>query len=271
MEEVRNLVSNNVKSITLLGQNVNSYGLDKLNNELSFAELLEEIGKIGVVSGKVFWVYFTSPHPRDMTRDVIEVISSYDCLAKQIHLPLQSGDDKLLRRMNRNHNVEDYLRVITDIRNLLPSATIFTDIIVGFCGESDEQLAKTAEIMLEVQFNMAYIAKYSPRIGARSARWEDDVSNEKKSERLARLTEVLKRTSLLYNESLVGKKLKVLVEREDPRMPGAVSARTEGKLPVRVSNVSKEVVGTFIEVEITSASELSLSGNLVHNNSLIRS
>ena len=271
LEEVRNLVSNNVKSITLLGQNVNSYGLDKLNNELSFAELLEEIGKIGVVSGKVFWVYFTSPHPRDMTRDVIEVISSYDCLAKQIHLPLQSGDDKLLRRMNRNHNVEDYLRVITDIRNLLPSATIFTDIIVGFCGESDEQLAKTAEIMLEVQFNMAYIAKYSPRIGARSARWEDDVSNEKKSERLARLTEVLKRTSLLYNESLVGKKLKVLVEREDPRMPGAVSARTEGKLPVRVSNVSKEVVGTFIEVEITSASELSLSGNLVHNNSLIRS
>ena len=195
-----------------------------------------------------------------MGRDVLEAMAAYPCLAKQIHLPLQSGDDKLLRRMNRNHDVAAYREVIGNIRELLPEATIFTDVIVGFCGESDEQLARTAEVMLEVQFNMAYIAKYSPRIGARSARWEDDVSHEQKSERLARLTEVLKRTSLLHNESLVGKRLKVLVERVDPRVENAVAARTEGKLPVRVRNVSEEVVGTFMEVEITSASELSLSG-----------
>ena len=117
--------------------------------------------------------------------------------------------------------------------------------------------------MLQVKFNMAYIAKYSPRIGARSARWEDDVTHEQKSERLARLTEVLKRTSFRYNENLVGKKMKVLIEREDPRLNGAVAARTEGKLPVRIENVSKNLVGTFQEIEITSASDLSLTGSII--------
>jgi len=265
---VKSLIDKGVKSITLLGQNVNSYGLDRAGEEISFAELLRQIGELGNQSKHDFWVYFTSPHPRDMTREVIEVIALYPVLAKQIHLPLQSGDDKLLRRMNRNHNVADYMQVICDIRDLIPEATIFTDIIVGFCGESKEQVEQTAEVMLDVQYNMAYIAKYSPRVGARSARWEDNVSNEEKSERLARLTEVLKRTSLLHNESLVGKRLKVLVERVDPRVEGAVAARTEGKLPVRVNNVKNEFVGTFIDVEITSASELSLSGKRVNYDSV---
>ena len=198
-----------------------------------------------------------------MTREVVEVMAAYPVLANQVHLPLQSGDDKLLRRMNRNHNVEDYMRVVSDIRELLPEATLFTDIIVGFCGETKEQLEATAEVMLDVQYNMAYIAKYSPRIGARSARWEDDVTNEEKSERLARLTEVLKRTSLLHNEALVGKRVRVLVEREDPRCEGALNARTEGKLPVRIHEATPDIIGTFQEVEITAAAELSLSGRWV--------
>ena len=265
LDEIRYLVSKNIKSITLLGQNVNSYGLDNPENELSFASLLDEIGKIGIKSGKFFWVYFTSPHPRDMTKDVLEVISSYQCLAKQIHLPLQSGDDKLLRRMNRNHNVHDYLNIIKDIKKILPSSTIFTDIIVGFCGETDEQFFNTADIMLNAKFNMAYIAKYSPRIGARSARWDDDVSSDKKSERFSILSEILKRTSFQHNQTLVGKKMKVLVERVDPRMNSSVSARTEGKLPVRISNTSDKIVGTFQDVKIISASELSLTGELVKN------
>jgi tRNA-2-methylthio-N6-dimethylallyladenosine synthase len=269
LDEVTSLVAQGVKSITLLGQNVNSYGLDRAGEEISFADLLRKIGELGKESDKDFWVYFTSPHPRDMTREVIEVIAAYPVLAKQIHLPLQSGDDKLLRRMNRNHDVADYMEVVRDIRELIPQATLFTDIIVGFCGESKEQVERTAAVMLDVQYNMAYIAKYSPRVGARSARWEDDVSNEEKSERLARLTEVLKRTSLLHNESLIGKRMKVLVERVDPRVAGAVAARTEGKLPVRICDVPDEVVGTFMQVEITSASELSLSGRRVDQAKLL--
>ncbi len=262
LAEIQKLIDRNVKSITLLGQNVNSYGLDKEGQEISFAELLRKVGELGRKSGKEFWVYFTSPHPRDMTRDVIEAIADHDCLAKQIHLPLQSGDDELLRRMNRNYTTGDYLKIVEDIRELLPTATLFTDIIVGFSGESDEQLENTAKLMERVKFNMAYIAKYSPRVGARSARWEDDITPRQKSERLARLGAVLKGASLAHNEAMVGKTFRVLVERADKRMEGALAARTEGKLPVRILDAPEELVGTFQNVEITSAAELSLTGEL---------
>lgn len=261
--EVQKLIDCDIKAITLLGQNVNSYGLDKQGEEISFAELLRKVGELGKASGKKFWVYFTSPHPRDMTRDVIEAIADYECLAKQIHLPVQSGDEKLLRRMNRNHTIEDYLKIVDDIRELLPTATIFTDIIVGFSGETEEQFEKSAALMEEVKYNMAYIAKYSPRVGARAARWEDDITPQQKSERLAKLSEVLKRCSLDYNEAMVGKTYEVLVERVDPRLEGAVAARTEGRLPVRIVDASADLVGTFQTVEITSASQLSLAGKIV--------
>lgn len=262
LAEVEALVARGVKSITLLGQNVNSYGLDKPGEELSFAQLLEAVGELGNASGKEFWVYFTSPHPRDMTRDVIETIARYDCLAKQINLPVQSGDEKMLRRMNRNHSVDAYRRIVSDIRELLPTATIFTDIIVGFSGETDEQLEQTALLMEEVGYNMAFIARYSPRAGARSARWEDDVPPEVKSARLVQLTEILKRTSLRHNEAMVGKVYRVLVEGEDKRVAGALSARTEGKLLVRILKAPVDMVGTFQNVRMVSASVLSLAGEL---------
>ncbi|VGO14292.1 tRNA-2-methylthio-N(6)-dimethylallyladenosine synthase [Pontiella desulfatans] len=262
LAEVKKLVERDVKAITLLGQNVNSYGLDKKGEEISFAELLRKVGELGQRSGKDFWLYFTSPHPRDMTRDVIEAIADYDCLAKQIHLPVQSGDEKLLRRMNRNHSIEDYLKIVDDIRELLPTATIFTDIIVGFSGETDEQLENSAALMERVKFNMAYIAKYSPRVGARSARWEDDISPQVKSERLARLSDVLKRTSLAHNEAMVGKVYRVLIDGRDRRVDGALTGRTEGKLPVRVLDGSEDRVGTICDVEITSVAELSLTGRI---------
>ena len=263
LAEVEKLVVRGVKSITLLGQNVNSYGLDKKGEELSFAQLLGKVGEIGNRTDHEFWVYFTSPHPRDMTRDVIETIAQYDCLAKQIHLPVQSGDEKMLRRMNRNHGIAAYKQIISDIRELLPTATIFTDIIVGFSGETDAQLNATAELMEEVGFNMAYIAKYSPRVGARAARWEDDISPQLKSDRLVKLSDILKRHSLAHNEAMVGQIVRVLVDRPDKRMVGALSSRTEGKLPVRILDAGEELIGTFQNVEITSSAALSLTGRLM--------
>jgi tRNA-2-methylthio-N6-dimethylallyladenosine synthase len=173
--EAKRLIEDGYKSITLLGQNVNSYGLDKKGDEITFAELLRKIGEMGDASGKDFWVYFTSPHPQDMGDDVIEAIAAHRCLAKQIHLPLQSGDDKMLIRMNRSHNLNDYRRIVQSIRRLIPEATLFTDIIVGFTGETDEQYENTRKALAEFKFNMAYIARYSVRPGARSARWADDV------------------------------------------------------------------------------------------------
>ena len=171
LNEVKRLVNAGYKSITLLGQNVNSYGKDKKGSEVSFAQLLEMIGEYGDENSKDFWLYFTSPHPQDMTEDVVIAISKYKCLAKQIHLPLQSGDDKMLIHMNRNHSVADYRRTYQHIKKHIPEATLFTDIIVGFTGETDEQYENTKKAFEEFRFNMAYIARYSPRPGATSSRW----------------------------------------------------------------------------------------------------
>ena len=198
-----------------------------------------------------------------MTRDVIETVAQYDCLAKQIHLPVQSGDDEVLRRMNRNYTVDDYRKIISDIRELLPTATLFTDIIVGFSGETEAQFENSAKLMEEVGFNMAYVAKYSPRPGAKAAEWEDDVSPADKTARLARLSDLLKKTAKKRSDKYVGQSIQVFVERVDPRMPNALSARTEGRLPVRILNADKNKIGTFQTVRIISATPLSLTGELI--------
>ena len=262
LNELKQLVQQGYKSITLLGQNVNSYGLDKKGEEISFAQLLREIGEFGLQSGKDFWVYFTSPHPRDMTEEVIEVIAGYPCLAKQIHLPLQSGDDKVLIRMNRKYSLERYRTIVKHIRHHLPTATLFTDIIVGFTGETDEQFDNTVKAMDEFKFNMAYIARYSPRPGAASARWDDDVSPHIKKERLHRLSEVLTRHTRGYNRRLIGSTVRVLVTGRD-RKKGYLTGHTEGRILVRFPSEDESFIGHFVDIEIHRAADLSLEGECV--------
>lgn len=260
--EVALLVAQGYKSITLLGQNVNSYGLDKKGEEISFAQLLREIGLLGQRMNKEFWVYFTSPHPRDMTDEVIEVIAEYPVLAKQIHLPMQSGDDKVLMRMNRKHNMERYRNIVQSVRHKIPQATLFTDIIVGFTGETEEQFENTRKAMEEFKFNMSYTAIYSPRPGATSHRWDDDVPLEEKKRRLHVLTEELRKHNLPYNHKLVGKIVRVLVRGSD-RKEGFLSGQTEGKLIVRFESEDEQLVGKFVDVKITSASDFSMEGEVV--------
>jgi tRNA-2-methylthio-N6-dimethylallyladenosine synthase len=263
LAEVALLVSQGYKTITLLGQNVNSYGLDKRGQEITFPELLRQVGELGNRMKKEFWVYFTSPHPRDMTDEVIEVIAQYPVLGKQIHLPMQSGDDKVLIRMNRKHNMEKYRQIVQSIRRFLPEATLFTDIIVGFTGETEEQFENTRKAMEEFKFNMSYTAMYSPRPGATSHRWEDDVLLEEKKRRLQILTEELRKHNRSYNKNLIGKTMRVLVRGED-RKEGFLSALTEGKLIVRFPAGNEILTGQFVDVEITSASDFSLEGKLVN-------
>ena len=262
IDEVRHLVSQGYKSITLLGQNVNSYGLDKAGEEINFAELLRQIGEFGKTSGEEFWVYFTSPHPHDMNREVIEVIASYDCLAKQIHLPMQSGDERVLIKMNRRHSMDKYRQIVADIRELIPQATLFTDIIVGFSSEGEAEFQNTMAAMKEFGYNMAYIAMYSPRPGAASFRWENEVSTEDKKDRLHRSTEILKITSRQYNETMVGKTIRVLVNGTD-RKTGFSTGSSEGKLIVRLDRFDGSLMGTIVDVKITSAADFSMSGELV--------
>jgi tRNA-2-methylthio-N6-dimethylallyladenosine synthase len=263
--EIETLLERGYRSITLLGQNVNSYGLDKKGHELSFAELLDEIGRRADATGRRIWIYFTSPHPRDMGRDVTDVIARHDSLAKQIHLPLQSGDDEILRRMNRKHTVADYREIIRYLRKRLPQATLFTDIITGFPGETEEQFENTRKVLEEMAFNMAYIAIYSPRPGTVSARWKDDVPMKVKKVRMHRLTEVLEHGALTANQTLLERSLPVLVTGKD-RKNGYLSGHTEGRIPVRFASPAGDtsLIGRFVEVRITSVTPFSIEGELIH-------
>ena len=256
------LVERGFKSITLLGQNVNSYVYDKPGAEMSFAGLLEEFGQMGVRAGREFWVYFTSPHPRDMTTDVIETMARHACLAKQVHLPLQAGDDKVLLRMNRQHSVGQYRAIVDTIRTTLPEATLFTDIIVGFSGETEAQFANTLRVMDEVGFNLIYAAMYSPRPGAASARWQDDITRDEKKGRLARLNAKLKEQAPALNARFVGRTAPVLVTAWDAKHE-CLTGLTEGKINVRLSAGEPSWIGRFVEVAITETVGLSLAAEPV--------
>ena len=262
VEEVKCLVNAGFKSITLLGQNVNSYGLDKKGNEINFAQLLELIGRYGDESGKEFYVYFTSPHPRDMTDDVLYTIAKYKCLGKWIHIPIQSGDTEMLKRMNRKYDIERYRSVIHSIRTILPTATIFTDIIVGFTGETLEEFENTRRAVKEFKYNMAFIAMYSPRPGAKSSEWLDDVPKDEKSRRYSVLSDDLKSVSSLYTASMVGKEFRILVNGHD-RLEGYLSGLTEGKIAVRFRSDNEALIGSFINVKITKSSDFSAEGEMI--------
>ncbi len=262
LAELTELVKKGYKSITLLGQNVNSYGLDKKGHEITFPELLKKIGEFGRESGKKFWVYFTSPHPCDMSDEVLDTIAAFPCLAKQIHLPLQSGDDVVLKKMNRRHTVEDYWKIVDGIRTKLPGATLFTDIIVGFAGETEEQFENSRRVMEQVKFNMAYIAVYSPRPGAASSRWEDDIPAEVKKLRLHSLTEELTKHTIAYNRKLTGRQVTLLVTGTD-RKGGFLSGYTEGRIVARFASTDRSLIGSFAEIRITSASPYSIEGELL--------
>lgn len=262
LKEIEHLIEQNYKSITLLGQNVNSYGLEKNGNEISFAQLLEKIGEFGLQNGKEFWVYFTSPHPRDMGDDVIKTIAKYKHLGKQIHLPVQSGDDKVLTKMNRQHGMAQYRKIVDSIHKHLPEATLFTDIIVGFTGETDEQFENTRKTMYEFKYNMAYIAMYSPRPGAVSSRWDNDISQDIKKERFHKLSEDLRIQTSTYNKTMVGKSYRLLV-RDTARKMGYLSGQTEGKITVRFASEDLSLIGNFVNVKITSSADFSIEGDLI--------
>ena len=263
LEEAAKLIERGYKSITLLGQNVNSYGLDKKGEELSFADLLDHLGAMADASGKEVWIYYTSPHPRDMTRDVIEAMARRRSLAKQVHLPVQSGDDKVLIRMNRKHSMERYREVVGWIRDLLPTATLFTDVIVGFTGETDEQFENTRAAIREFKYNMAYIAMYSPRPGAASFAWQDDVDHAVKKERYAVLTEDLEKVAVVHTRELEGKTVRMLVRGKD-RKEGYLSGHTEGKIIVRFASEDESLIGSFVDVQIESVRPFSAEGKLVN-------
>ncbi len=261
--EVKRLIADGYKQITLLGQNVNSYGLDKPGEEKTFAELLEAIGMAGDEAPQKVWIHYTSPHPRDMTEDVYRVQAKYESLAHYLNLPLQSGSNDVLRRMNRRYSVEQYMEKLDMAREYMPDITISTDIITGFCGETDELYEETKAVMERGKFDLAFIAQYSPRPGAvAEKRFPDDVPKEVKKKRDEELTDILRRTALENNQKIVGTTIPVLVETKS-RKQGKFLGRTEGLKSVQFSCDDESLIGEFVNIAIEEADAWRFFGSLV--------
>ncbi len=250
IREVRSLAEDGCRDITLLGQNVNSYGHD-LDCGVNFAELLRRICRI---EGN-FRLRFMTSHPKDATRELIDVIAENEKIARHFHLPMQSGSDEILRRMNRRYDTEKYFDTVRYLREKMPDIVITSDIIVGFPSETEEDFEGTLNMLEKVRFDMIYAFIYSPRSGTPAAVAEDQVPEETKKERFARMIELQNRISEEKNASELGKTLRILSDDGE----NVTTGRTDGNKLVRLS--SPVPSGEFCHVKITSTDTFGLSGD----------
>lgn len=267
ISEVKDLVKKGYKEIMLLGQNVNSYGLtlNNTNNSLNttknnnFPELLKKINRI---PGE-FWIRFLTSHPKDFSDDLIDSISQCEKVTEYIHLPVQSGDDKIIRRMNRHYTRKHYLNLLGRIQTNLRIVSVSTDIIVGFPGETKKQFENTAELMKKVKFDMAYIACYSPRADTAAYKFKDNVSREEKNHRKKILNDILKKTALENNKKYIGKVNEVLVEscKENKKL-GILFGHTRTFKPIQFYG-PENIIGKFVKVKITNCTPWALEGKLI--------
>ncbi|OXM84752.1 tRNA (N6-isopentenyl adenosine(37)-C2)-methylthiotransferase MiaB [Paenibacillus rigui] len=257
LAEVRDLARQGFQEIMLLGQNVNAYGKDFDDIEYTFGDLMNDISKIDIPR-----VRFTTSHPRDFDDHLIEVLAKKGNLVEQIHLPVQSGSNEILKRMSRKYTREHYLELVAKIKNAIPDVGMTTDIIVGFPGETEEQFEDTLSLVKEVKFDSAYTFIYSPREGTPAADMDDDVPMEVKKSRLYRLNAVLAEFSKESNESFKGKVVDVLVEGESKNNSDVLAGRTRTNKLVHLVG-PKELIGKIVPVRITDAQTWYIKGEWV--------
>lgn len=256
VDEIKNLVNEGYKEITLLGQNVNSYGHD-LKNDVGFASLLDEIGKI---EGK-FRLRFMSNHPKDLTEDVIEAIKRNPHACHAIHLPVQSGSNRILSLMNRRYSVEKYLSQIESIRKIIPDCAITTDIIVGFPTETEEDFIDTVKLVETVKFDGAFTFVYSKREGTKAAIMDGQIDPEIQKDRIMRLIDVQNELNRKESLTYVGKTVEILVEDFDEKKNSYMGRDERGKMAY--FSCDENVIGKFVNVKITSAGGMSLMGEII--------
>ncbi len=269
LKECTQLVENGCKEITLIGQTVNSYGLSQYDKEEKtfeflgekepFIYLLEEIDKLhtkGLVR-----LSFTSSHPKDMSDQLIEAMANLKTIMPYLHLPVQAGDNRTLKRMNRTYTVEHYRKIIEKLRKAIPGISISTDIIVGFCGETDEEFENTYKFFDEMDFEHGYISQYSERTGTTAARFiKDDISEAVKQERWNKLNDnLLRQKSKKAHERFLGKTVQVLVESQEGKK---CLGRSEHFKTVQFQS-GRKLLGEIVPVKITKAMEWILEGELV--------
>lgn len=256
VQEVKDLVADGVVEVTLLGQNVNSYGLD-LQDGTTFAGLLRELDQI---EGLRRIRYMTS-HPKDLTEDLVKTIAESAKVVDHFHLPVQSGSTRILGLMNRKYTREDYLHLVNLIRKYMPDAAITTDIIVGFPGETEEDFLDTVDLVRQVKFDNAFSFVYSKRAGTPAARMEDPISLEEKKERLQRLNDALSDISRDINDKLQDKIVEVLVEGPSKTNDQMLTGRTTTNKTVIFAG-EPSLIGQIVRVHITEAQTWVLKGTL---------
>ena len=254
IQEIKILAEDGCKEVTLLGQNVNSYGKN-LNVEFTFAQLLYEISKIEGIER----IRFMTSHPKDLTDDLIKAIQECDKVCKHLHLPVQSGSNDVLRRMNRKYTKEHYLTLVEKLKKAVPDIAITTDIIVGFPGETEEDFLETLDVVKKVEYDSAFTFLYSIREGTVAAKMDDQVPDEVKHDRFNRLLEVLYPIILEKNQKCIGKVFPVLVETAEG---DELTGRTEHFKLVHFKG-SKDLVGEIVNVKITDVKTFHMKGSIV--------
>ena len=254
LKEIDNLIKEGYEEVTLLGQNVNAYGKD-LYDDYSLAELLEDVAKTNIPR-----IRFMTSHPWDFTDEMIEVIAKYPNIMPSIHLPVQSGSNRILKLMGRRYTREQYLTLFHKMKEMIPNVAISTDIIVGFPGETEEDFEETLKLVRECKYDNAYTFIYSPRVGTPASKLPDNVTKEEKEQRLYKLNDIVNTYFKENNEKLVGKKVPVLVEGISDKKNEYFGYSDTSKL---INFTGDDVeLGSIVNVEITEAKTWSLDGKV---------
>ena len=252
--ETQDIVKKGYKEVTLLGQNVNSYK----TSAGDFPILLDHLAAIKGIKR----IRYMSPHPRDIDEDLLKIMVKHKNICNQIHLPLQAGSSRILKRMNRTYTKEEFLNLVDLIRNYMPDCGISTDIIVGFPGETDEDFAETMEVASKVEFDSAYMFKFSLRPGTKAAEYTDQISEEIKQQRLETLIDFQHKVTLIKNRKKIGTELEVLIEKVSKKSSDQWSGRTEGNAPVVFNKINKYKIGDLVKIEILDVKGMTLLGSI---------
>ena len=253
LRECRELIAAGCKDITLLGQNVNSYGKD-LEGGMDFADLLAAIAQL---PGD-FLIRFMTSHPRDAGKKLFDTMAAYPKIARQLHLPFQSGSSRVLKAMNRHYDREKYLEAVNYAKSVMPDLVLTSDVIVGFPGETEEEFEETISLIQQVHYDALFTFIFSPRTGTPAASMDDPTPKEEKNRRFDRLCAVQNAISEQIHQTYIGKTLRCLVDGQDKEL---LTARTEGGRLVRFAGCSS-LIGTFQNITITGATTWSLTGDL---------
>ena len=253
LRECRELIAAGCKDITLLGQNVNSYGKD-LEGGMDFADLLAAIAQL---PGE-FLIRFMTSHPRDAGKKLFDTMAAYPKIARQLHLPFQSGSSRVLKAMNRHYDREKYLEAVNYAKSVMPDLVLTSDVIVGFPGETEEEFEETISLIQQVHYDALFTFIFSPRTGTPAASMDDPTPKEEKNRRFDRLCAVQNAISEQIHQTYIGKTLRCLVDGQDKEL---LTARTEGGRLVRFAGCNS-LIGTFQNITITGATTWSLTGDL---------